>query len=72
MDDENPIKNSFEIDGDVNDFIWLEPAESNVEVKKVQHFMAWSKAAVMGSPEVWIGDKEWQVKTGAATAFKRR
>ena len=24
----------------------------------------------MGSPEVWIGDKEWQVKTSAVGAFK--
>ena len=40
LDDGNPIKNSFEIDDDVNDFMWLEPAESSVEVKNVQHFMA--------------------------------
>ena len=71
LDDENPIKNSFEIDGDVNDFTWLEPAESNVEVKKVQHFMAWFKAGVMGSPEVRIEDTEGQVKTGAVGAIKK-
>ena len=33
--------------------------------------MAWFKAGVMGSPEVWIGDEEWQVKTSAVRALKK-
>ena len=70
-DDGDPIRDNLATNGDLIDFMWLEPAESNVKVKKVQHFMAWFKAGTMGSPEVWIGNKERQVKTSAVRAFKK-
>ena len=52
LDDNDPIQDNLATSDDLSDFMWLEPAKSNVEVKKVQHFMSWFTVGVIGSPVV--------------------
>ncbi|CAM9865095.1 unnamed protein product, partial [Sphacelaria rigidula] len=56
LDDGDPIQDSLVIKDGVSNFVWLEPAESSMEAKKVEHFLTWFKAKAMESPEVWVGD----------------
>ncbi|CAM9499666.1 unnamed protein product, partial [Sphacelaria rigidula] len=59
------------IKDDVSNFVWLEPAKSSVEAKKVEQFLTWFKAKAMGSPEVWVDDRGWHVNNCAMRAFNK-